>query len=132
MTPVGLVADVERDDAGHDDVVDRVDHHPDRPPVFGVDHDLEGFAGEPLEFRAGPIVGAGSASFEMLRYLTERLPVMICPRWLYTRAQPIAIRNVLDYLVAALDTPAGIRALGGPDASLEDAYVTLTTDGSLR
>ncbi|MHB1306369.1 MAG: SDR family oxidoreductase [Limisphaerales bacterium] len=62
-------------------------------------------AGVPVtEFRAAVIVGSGSLSFEIIRYLTERLPVMICPRWLYTRAQPIAIRNVLDYLVAALVT----------------------------
>ena len=70
------------------------------------------------EFRAAVIVGSGSLSFEIIRYLTERLPVMICPRWLYTRAQPIAIRNVLDYLVAALDTPesAGrIIEIGGAD-----------------
>ena len=51
------------------------------------------------------MVGSGSLSFEMIRYLTERLPVMICPRWVFTRTQPIAIRNVLDYLVAALDRP---------------------------
>jgi uncharacterized protein YbjT (DUF2867 family) len=57
------------------------------------------------EFRAPVIVGSGSLSFEIIRYLTERLPVMICPRWLYTRAQPIAVQNVLDYLLAALDTP---------------------------
>ena len=56
------------------------------------------------EFRAPVIAGSGSLSFEIIRYLTERWPVMICPRWLYTRVQPIAIRNVLDYLVAALDT----------------------------
>ena len=70
------------------------------------------------EFRAPVIVGSGSLSFEIIRYLTERLPVMICPRWLYTRVQPIAIRNVLDYLVAALDTPesAGrIIEIGGAD-----------------
>jgi uncharacterized protein YbjT (DUF2867 family) len=68
------------------------------------------------EFRAAVIVGSGSLSFEIIRYLTERLPVMICPRWLYTRAQPIAIRNVLDYLVAALETPAStgqIIEIGG-------------------
>jgi uncharacterized protein YbjT (DUF2867 family) len=58
------------------------------------------------EFRAGVIVGSGSISFEMIRYLTERLPVMICPRWAHTRIQPISIRNVLDYLVAALAEPA--------------------------
>jgi len=57
------------------------------------------------EFRAAVIVGSGSLLFEIIRYLTERLPVMICPRWLYTRAQPIAVRNVLDYLVAALALP---------------------------
>jgi uncharacterized protein YbjT (DUF2867 family) len=60
-------------------------------------------AGTPVtEFRAAVIVGSGSLSFEMIRYLTERLPVMICPKWVFTRIQPIAIRNVLDYLVAAL------------------------------
>jgi uncharacterized protein YbjT (DUF2867 family) len=63
-------------------------------------------SGVPLtEFRAAVIVGSGSLSFEIIRYLTERLPVMICPRWLFTRVQPIAVRNVLDYLVAALATP---------------------------
>jgi len=70
------------------------------------------------EFRAAVIVGSGSLSFEIIRYLTERLPVMICPRWLYTRAQPIAIRNVLDYLVAALDTPEStgrVIEIGGAD-----------------
>lgn len=54
------------------------------------------------EFRAGPIIGSGSASFEMLRYLTERIPVMITPRWIYTKVQPIAVRDVLAYLEAAL------------------------------
>ena len=48
--------------------------------------------------RAAMILGSGSASFEMLRYLVERLPVMITPRWLRTPCQPIAISNVLDYL----------------------------------
>jgi uncharacterized protein YbjT (DUF2867 family)/uncharacterized protein YndB with AHSA1/START domain len=63
-------------------------------------------AGVPVtEFRAAVIVGAGSLSFEMIRYLTERVPIMICPSWVYTRIQPIAIRNVLDYLVATLDLP---------------------------
>ena len=76
-------------------------------------------AGVPVtEFRAAVIVGSGSLSFEMIRYLTERLPVMICPKWVYTRIQPIAIRNVLDYLVAALECPesAGrILEIGGKD-----------------
>jgi len=71
-----------------------------------------------IEFRAAVIVGSGSLSFEMIRYLTERLPVMICPKWVSTRIQPIAIRNVLDYLAAALDIPAGtgrILEIGGRD-----------------
>ncbi len=76
-------------------------------------------AGVPVtEFRAAVIVGAGSLSFEMVRYLTERLPVMICPRWVYTRVQPIAIQNVLDYLVSALETPESegqIIEIGGAD-----------------
>ncbi len=76
-------------------------------------------AGVPVtEFRAAVIVGSGSLSFEMIRYLTERLPVMICPKWVFTRIQPIAIRNVLDYLVAALACPASvgrILEIGGRD-----------------
>ncbi len=76
-------------------------------------------AGVPVtEFRAAVIVGSGSLSFEMIRYLTERLPVMICPWWVYTRVQPIAIRNVLEYLEAALQTPASagqIIEIGGAD-----------------
>ncbi len=54
------------------------------------------------EIRAGPIVGSGSASFEMIRYLTERLPAMVAPRWITNPVQPIAVRDVLAYLVAAL------------------------------
>jgi uncharacterized protein YbjT (DUF2867 family)/uncharacterized protein YndB with AHSA1/START domain len=63
-------------------------------------------AGVPVtEFRAGVIVGSGSISFEMIRYLTERVPIMICPRWVYTRTQPIGIREVLEYLTAAPEVP---------------------------
>jgi len=63
-------------------------------------------AGVPVtEFRAAVIVGSGSLSFEMVRYLTERVPIMICPRWVYTRIQPIGIEDVLDYLQAALVKP---------------------------
>ena len=54
------------------------------------------------EFRAAVIVGSGSISFELIRYLVERLPIMICPRWVYSRVQPIAVADLLDYLVAAL------------------------------
>ena len=53
--------------------------------------------------RAAVIIGSGSASFEMLRYLTERLPVMVTPRWVDTRIQPIAVRDVLRYLVGCGD-----------------------------
>lgn len=70
------------------------------------------------EFRAAVIVGAGSISFEMVRDLTERLPVMIVPKWAKTRIQPIGIRDLLAYLVAALETPAGagrIIEIGGAD-----------------
>jgi len=55
--------------------------------------------------RAAMIIGSGSASFEILRYLVERLPVMVTPRWVRTECQPIAIRNVLHYLTECLDTP---------------------------
>jgi uncharacterized protein YbjT (DUF2867 family)/uncharacterized protein YndB with AHSA1/START domain len=76
-------------------------------------------AGVPVtEFRAAVIVGSGSASFEMIRHLTERLPAMICPRWVYTKVQPISIRNVLDYLVAALQVPEStgqVIEIGGAD-----------------
>ena len=70
------------------------------------------------EFRAAMIVGSGSISFEMMRYLTERLPVMIAPRWVTTLSQPISVRDVLLYLVAALDLPeheSKIYEIGGAD-----------------
>ncbi|WP_395292702.1 SDR family oxidoreductase [Kitasatospora hibisci] len=70
------------------------------------------------ELRAAVIIGSGSASFEMLRYLTERLPVMVTPSWVGTRIQPIAVRDVLRYLTgAALLPPEVHRAfdLGGPE-----------------
>jgi uncharacterized protein YbjT (DUF2867 family) len=76
-------------------------------------------AGVPVtEFRAAVIVGSGSISFEMIRYLTERVPVMVCPRWVYTRIQPIGIDDVLEYLVQTLFIPesAGrIIEIGGAD-----------------
>lgn len=69
------------------------------------------------EFRAAIIIGSGSASFELLRSLVEHLPVMITPRWVRTLGQPIAIRDVLDYLQEAADHPerAGVVEIGGPD-----------------
>ncbi|MEJ5240397.1 MAG: SDR family oxidoreductase [Anaerolineales bacterium] len=57
------------------------------------------------EFRAGMIVGSGSLLFEMIRYLVEYQPILICPRWFFSQAQPIAIRNVLEYLLAAPERP---------------------------
>ena len=71
-----------------------------------------------LEFRAAVIIGSGSASFEMLRYLTERLPAMITPRWVRTKTQPIAIRDVLRYLVMAATLPPSVNRafdIGGPE-----------------
>jgi uncharacterized protein YbjT (DUF2867 family) len=68
--------------------------------------------------RAAVIIGSGSASFEMLRHLVERLPAMVCPRWIDTRVQPIAIRDVLRYLVAAAGQDDGrdhVYDIGGPD-----------------
>lgn len=79
---------------------------------------LRQFGVSVTEFRAGMIVGSGSLSFEMMRNLTERLPIMIAPRWVYSRTQPIAIRDVLNYLIAAPDVPesAGqIIEIGGAD-----------------
>ncbi|MGB3698447.1 MAG: SDR family oxidoreductase [Gordonia sp. (in: high G+C Gram-positive bacteria)] len=71
-----------------------------------------------VELRAAVILGSGSASFEMLRYLSERLPAMITPRWVNNRIQPIAVRDVLHYLTHALSLPAEVNRafdIGGPD-----------------
>ena len=71
-----------------------------------------------IEFRASIVVGAGSFSFDLVRTLVERLPVMICPAWLATPTQPIAIADVVAYLAAAIDLPSGpprIFEIGGPD-----------------
>lgn len=70
------------------------------------------------EFRGGMIVGSGSLSFEMVRYLTERVPIMICPKWVSTKTQPIAIRDVLRYLIESIETPESenkILEIGSPD-----------------
>ncbi len=68
--------------------------------------------------RAAVVLGSGSASFEMLRYLTERLPVMVTPRWVHSRIQPIAVRDVLRYLIGCARLPASVHRgfdIGGPD-----------------
>ncbi|MEV4315106.1 SDR family oxidoreductase [Actinocrispum sp. NPDC049592] len=73
-----------------------------------------------LVLRAAIIIGSGSASFEMLRYLTERLPAMVTPRWVHNRVQPIAVRDVLHYLTRAAELTGdpelnGAFDIGGPD-----------------
>jgi uncharacterized protein YbjT (DUF2867 family) len=68
--------------------------------------------------QAGVVIGSGSASFEMLRYLTEQLPVMVTPRWVDSCVQPIAVRDVLRYLVGSLTLPEGTNRrfdIAGPD-----------------
>lgn len=73
---------------------------------------------ETIEFRAGMVIGAGSLSYQLMKSLTDRLPVMICPRWLTTPTQPIAIDDVLAYLLAAKDLPKGdsrVFESGSPD-----------------
>ncbi len=76
-------------------------------------------AGVPVTvLRAAMIIGSGSASFEILRYLVERLPVMITPRWVSTESQPIAVRDVMHYLIAALESPdtkGKAIDIGGPE-----------------
>ena len=75
---------------------------------------------ETVEFRASMVIGAGSLSFELMKSLTDRLPVMLCPRWLTTPTQPIAVDDVLSYLLAARDLPADgsrIFEIGCPDVS---------------
>lgn len=70
------------------------------------------------EFRAGVIIGSGSISFEMIRFMTELLPIVPGPLWMRNKAQPIAIQNVIDYLLAALTNPNGrgqVFEIGGPD-----------------
>jgi uncharacterized protein YbjT (DUF2867 family) len=76
-------------------------------------------AGVPVtEFRAAVVVGAGSVSFEIVRNLAERLPAMLCPRWVYVRHQPIAVDDLIDYLAAAPRVPASagrVVEIGGAD-----------------
>ena len=71
-----------------------------------------------IEFRASIVIGSGSLSFEMIRALVQRLPVMICPRWVDVKAQPIAVEDVIAYLMEALDLPVeqgSIFEIGGTD-----------------
>ena len=88
------------------------------------------------EFRAAIVVGSGSASFEMLRYLTELLPVMIAPKWVSTPCQPIAVRDVLTYLVSELDresTSSTVYEIGGADVlSYREMMLRYATIRGLR
>lgn len=71
-----------------------------------------------VEFRASIVIGSGSLSFELIRALVQKLPVMLCPKWVSTPAQPIAVEDLLNYLLAALDLPQGeseVFEIGGPD-----------------
>lgn len=73
---------------------------------------------EAVEFRASIVIGSGSLSFELVRSLTERLPAMVTPRWVRTRTQPIAVEDLIAYLIAALDLEpgaGGVFEIGGAD-----------------
>jgi uncharacterized protein YbjT (DUF2867 family) len=70
-----------------------------------------------VELRAAVVLGAGSISFEMLRYLTERLPFMVCPRWVRTAIQPIASADITRYLIAAIGVAPGVYEVGGADVT---------------
>ena len=98
------------------------DSDPELSPHLKSRHEvgeiLAGSGVETIEFRAGMVIGAGSLSFQLMKSLTDRLPIMICPNWLATPTQPIAIFDVLLYLIAALDLPPGdsqIFEIGSPD-----------------
>jgi uncharacterized protein YbjT (DUF2867 family) len=98
---------------GHDERLS--DHLASRHEVGAI---LRAGRVETIEFRASVIIGSGSLSFEMVRALVDRLPVMITPRWVSTPTQPIAIDDVLDYLIAALESAPGgsrIYEIGGAD-----------------
>ncbi|MEV6247496.1 SDR family oxidoreductase [Streptomyces sp. NPDC051742] len=86
--------------------------------------------------RAAVVIGSGSASFEMLRHLTERLPVMVTPRWVGTRVQPIAVRDVLRYLVGSARMPEDVNRafdIGGPDVlTYHDMMVRYAKVAGLR
>ena len=92
-----------------------------------------------IEFRASIIIGSGSLSFEMIRALVEKLPVMLTPKWVHTQCQPIAVDDVLDYLVNTLDLPSSVSdhgqvfEIGGPDrASYRDLMLEYARQRSLK
>jgi uncharacterized protein YbjT (DUF2867 family) len=86
-----------------------------------------------LELRAGPIIGSGSASFEMVRYLTERLPAMIAPRWIDNQVQTVGIGDVLRYLVRALSLDAtGVVEIGANALTFRQMMETYASVRGLR
>jgi uncharacterized protein YbjT (DUF2867 family) len=98
------------------------DTNPDLSPHLRSRHEvgniLRESGVETIEFRASIVIGAGSLSFDLVKALTDRLPVMICPQWLSTPTQPIAVDDVLAYVLAARELPDGeslIFEIGGTD-----------------
>jgi uncharacterized protein YbjT (DUF2867 family) len=90
-----------------------------------------------IEFRSSVVIGSGSVSFEMVRALVDRLPVMICPKWVRTPTQPIAIEDVVEYLVEAAELPlktgSEIFEIGGADVvSYGDLMQTYASERGLR
>jgi len=86
-----------------------------------------------LEIRAGPIIGSGSASFEMVRYLTERLPILISPSWIENKVQPIAVRDTLSYLIHALERDiTGVLDVGGNRVSFRQMLEIYAKSRGLR
>ena len=89
-----------------------------------------------VELRASIVIGSGSLSYEMVRALVERLPVMICPRWVDVRTQPIAIDDLVSYVLAARDLPEGgegVYEIGGPDVvSYRDIMLEYARQRGLR
>ena len=108
-------------------------HHASRHEVGAI---LRSSGVPVTEFRAAVIVGSGSVSFEIIRYLTEGFPLVFVPPWTTTRCQPISIANVLDYLTLALETPncAGRSfEIGGPDVlSYGDMMLGYAAERGLR
>lgn len=87
---------------------------------------------EVVEIRAAVIIGSGSISFEMMRYLVERLPVMVCPRWVRTKIQPVSIKEILSYLVASLQVQPGVYEIGGAPTSYREMMQTYASVRGLK
>ncbi len=97
---------------GHDGA--ESDHLASRHEVGEI---LRGSGVPVVELRAAVVIGSGSISYEMLRYLTERLPVMVCPRWVRTHLQPVAESDLVEGLLRAQEAEPGIYELGTPDVT---------------